>query len=382
MSLLSEYEQRTSWKYEPISGSFHTHERLAKKVNPEGSYAPFAGSTVVFRTDIYCQQIIALMQKVLFHNLNGSDMMASVLPAYTAHMTLHDLFSPDINGNIPDSLKRASSIVQKIQREYSGRKLTMKADRIVNMVSKALVLMLKPQTEEDYQFLLELHHRFDSIQRLPYPLTPHITIGYFKPGMLDGNLLGKAVDSAQIRPENAPVFEFYPESLTAQYFADMQHYTDIPMKICFCCDGGLNRSVMTASIVNHMAKEQNLPIICEARSAYPNTQGKAVSEQVWSALESNGIFADRTHSEAKYLERCEISHFTAFAAISSGAVQRLSVLEIPEERNLSSFFYGVPDPEYDAVSYADAFKELYKRAEKWIDEAKTHFPEFISMNQC
>ena len=372
MSLLFEYEQRTSWKYEPISGSFHTHEGLAKKVNPDGSYAPFAGSTVVFRTDIYCQQIIALMQKVLFHNLNGSDMLASVLPAYTAHMTLHDLFSPDINGNIPDSLKHASSIVQKIQREYAGRKLTMKADRIVNMVSKALVLILKPQTEEDYSFLLELYHRFDSIQKLPYPLTPHITLGYFKPGMLDGNSLGKAVDSAQIHPENAPIFEFYPESLTAQYFADMQYYTDIPMKICFCCDGGLNRSVMTASIVNHMAKEQNLPIICEARSAYPNTQGKAVSEQVWSALESNGIFANRTHSEAKYLERCETSHFTAFVAISSGALQRFSILEIPDERNLSSFFYGIPDPEYGAVSYADAFRELYWRVEKFIDVMKTH----------
>ena len=129
---------------------------------------------------------------------------------------------------------------------------------------------------------------------------------------------------------------------------------------------------MTANIVNHMAKEQNLPIICEARSAYSDTEGKVVSEQVWATLESNGIFADRTHKEAKYLERCETSHFTAFAAISSGAVQRFSVLEIPEERNLSSFFYGVPDPEYDAVSYADTFKKLYRRAEKFIDVMKTH----------
>ena len=131
-----------------------------------------------------------------------------------------------------------------------------------------------------------------------------------------------------------------------------------------------------------IVQEQNLPIICEARSAYFDTQGKVVSEQVWKILEDNNIHTERTPSTARYLERNEISHFTVFAAISSGAVQRFSILQIPDERNLSSFFYGVPDPEYDAVSYADAFKELYKRAEKWIDEAKTHFPEFISMNQC
>lgn len=371
MSLLSEYEQRTSWKYEPIFGSFHTNEGLSGKVNPDGSYAPFVGSTVVFRTNIYCQQIITLMQKVLLHKLNESDMMASTLPAYTAHMTLHDLFSPEMNGNVHDSLERASSIVQEIQKDYAGRKLTMTADRIVNMVSKALVLMMKPQTEDDYQFLLELYHRFDSIQKLPYPLTPHITLGYFKPGMLDGNLLRKAVDFAQIQPKNAPVFEFYTESLTAQYFADMQHYTDIPMQICFCCDGGLNRSVMAANIVNHMAKEQNLPIICEARSASPNTQGRTISEQVWTVLENNDIYAERTHSEAKYLERHETSHFTAFAAISSGAIQRFSALEIPNERNLSTFFYSVPDPEYGEISYADTFKELYSRAEKFVDEMKS-----------
>ena len=117
-----------------------------------------------------------------------------------------------------------------------------------------------------------MYRRFDVIHRLPDPLTPHITLAYFKPGMLDGDRLGEAVDFAQINPDKAPVFEFFPESLTVQRFLDMQTYRDIPERICFCCDGGLNRSVMAANILNHLARKRNLAVIGEARSAYSNTQ--------------------------------------------------------------------------------------------------------------
>lgn len=64
---------------------------------------------------------------------------------------------------IAHSLKKAAVIVQNIKKEYAGRKIMMTADRIVNMVSKSLVLLLKPQTEQDYTLLLELYHNFDDI---------------------------------------------------------------------------------------------------------------------------------------------------------------------------------------------------------------------------
>ncbi len=236
MSLLSEYEQRTAWKYEPIRGSFHTADSLKAKINPDGSYAPFPGSTVVFRPGKHCLQIIPLMQKTLYHKLEGTGMLADVLPASTIHMTLHDLVSPEIHisqseeayeSEIADSIKKAAGIAEAIRKEYNGRGITMVSDRIVNMVSKSLVLMLKPQTEQDYELLLEIYRRFDVVQRLPYPLTPHITLAYFKPGMLDGDRLGEAVGFVQIDPDNAPVFEFCPENLTVQSFLDMQTYRDI-----------------------------------------------------------------------------------------------------------------------------------------------------------
>jgi len=380
MSLLHDYEQRTAWKYEPIHGWFHTADGLNNKVAQDGSYAPFLGSTVVFRFGKRELYIIELMQKAIHQQLDGTEMLASSLPMDAVHMTLHDLVSPEkctsdpmdrerYNREIAESLSRAADIVEHIRNEYAGRKITMIADRIVNMVSKSLVLMLKPQTESDYELLLELYGRFDEIVSLSYPLTPHITLAYFKPGILNGDKLWEALEAVQIYPDSAPVFEFDAESLTAQVFRDMQSYIDVPKMICFCCDGGLNRSVMAANILNHMAGERGLPIKAVARSAYRNTQGWLVSQQIWDTLKKHGIQPDGTYITARYLEEDEDSHFSDFAGISEGAIERLFKLGLPEKRTceVSSFFFGVRDPEYGEITYEQAFDELQKRTIRYLD---------------
>ena len=379
MSLISDYEQRTAWKYEPIHGSFHSHEGLAGKVNPDGSFAPFPGSTVVFRPGKLCFQVIQLMQRILYHELDGTGMLALPLPDAAIHMTLHDLISPEMCSSdsgeeyaceVAQSIIKAADTVANIRKEYTGRKIAMISDRIVNMVSKSLVLMLRPRTEEDFELLMELYRRFDDIQNLPYPLTPHITLAYFRPCMINGNRLREAVDYAQINPGNAPVFEFFPEGLTVQSFLNMQDYLDIPERICFCCDGGLNRSVIASQIINHLAKKRNLPVVGDARAACPDTEGWPVRDQVWNTLESHGIDPDRTYSSAKYLQDDEVSLFSSFAGISGGARERISRLCLPEEKvtNAGRIFFGVRDPEYGEITHEQAFRELYDRAEKYLDE--------------
>ena len=373
--MLLDYEQRTAWKYESIRGSFHTAASLSNKVNSDGSYASYPGSTVVFRPGKQCLQVVQMMQKVLLYKLKDSNMLAAPLPASTIHMTLHDLVSPelckdeaDYKNKLVTSTGKAVAVVNSIRKEYAGRKITLVADRIVNMASKSLVLLLKPRTEEEYGLLLEMYHRFDAVQDLPYPLIPHITLAYFKPGMLDGDWLGESLDFAQINPAKAPKFEFDPESLTVQVFQDMQTYIDIPKRICFCCDGGLNRSVMAAAIVNHLANEKGLHVIGEARSAYQNTQGWPVPKQVRETLKKHGIQADESFSTAHYLEDEEVSHFSSFAAISRGAMDRLSLLGLPEEKvKESQFFFGVRDPEYGEISYEQAFKELHEKAVGYLN---------------
>ena len=58
MSVLSEHEARTAWKYKPISGHFSTHPGLAGKVNSNGQFRPFMGLTVVFRLEKRIRQYL------------------------------------------------------------------------------------------------------------------------------------------------------------------------------------------------------------------------------------------------------------------------------------------------------------------------------------
>lgn len=388
MSLLSDYEQRTAWKYEPIRGSFHTHEGLNYKIHFNGRYAPFPGSTVVFRPGTPCFQTIQLMQRILYYKLDGTGMLAEPLPDATIHMTLHDLLSPEVcasasaeayHGEFARSIAQAVDIIADIRKEFAGRRIAMVPDRIVNMVSKSLVLMLRPQTEQDYELLLELYHRFDGIQTLFYPLTPHITLAYFRPGPIDGDTLGAAVDCVQIRPEKAPVFEFFPEGLTAQSFLDMRTYMDIPERVCFCSDGGADLSVMAAQILNHRAWERNLPVVGEARAAYPDAQGRPVQKQVWETLEQHGICPDRTHTSAQYLHDEETAFFSSYAELSGGAMERISRLSLPKEKvyHTSRFFFGVRDLEYGEVTHEQAFVELYDRTGKYLDAFEAVYSKHV-----
>ncbi len=233
MSYLSDYDRRTSWKAEPVRGVFAAAEGLRAKVDGRGRFVLFPGTTVAFRAGEECRRTVDRLQDILYQRID--DMLALRLGAATCHMTLHDLVSPEMHlsdtpegymAELDKSLKQAAAAVGEIREKYAGRCITLTADRIVNMVSKSLVLLLRPRSEEDFELLMEMYGAFDPILTLPYPLTPHITLAYFRPGMLDGGRMWEAMKAAQAEADRAPAIVFRPGDLTAQFFTDMQSFRD------------------------------------------------------------------------------------------------------------------------------------------------------------
>ena len=345
-------------------------------MTPDGNYRSFLGSTVVFRLDRDTFRMVRLIQATLHRHLDETGMLAKPLPVSTLHMTLHDLVSPEQNASgsegekqyareVENSLRQAEIIVRSIQERYTGQEITLIPDRIVNMVSKSLVLLLKPASEKDYSLLLEIYRQFDAVKALPYPLTPHITLAYFRPGMIDGERLGAVIHALQPDPGASPVCNLHPESLTAQSFSDMAHYRDEPIKICFCCDGGMNRSVMCASMLNHLAKEKGWSLRAEARSVFQNTHGQAIPEEVWHTLEKHGIKTDRSFLSARYLDDKDFAAFSQFVMISAGAVDRIALLGVPDDRcrTLSNIFFGIGDPAHES-SYEQAYADILERMDR------------------
>lgn len=385
MSLLSEYEGRTAWKYNPITGRFPTHPALTNKVDDEGRFRPFHGSTVVFKLDRWACRYLQYVSGRLQERLCG--MLAQPIPEASFHMTLHDLISPEQTDTaqifvddtrtaytsqylceVTRSLKQAAKAVEEIRSQYPGRHIQMIEDRVVNMVSKSIVLMLRPTTEEDFAFLLDLYHRFDAVKTLSYPLTPHVTLACFKPGEIDGEQLAEAVKEVQVDENNRTRFELSVEGLVAQRFADMGHYEDVPERICFCCDGGMNRSVMAAAILNHEAERRGIPIRAEARAAFRNTEGHPIPQSVIETLAAHGVPTEAVPGKARYLKREDYVAFSKMIAMTGGARTRGKEIGIHEDEYAmrNELFLNIPDPEYGA-NPDDVFQMISSKVNQFME---------------
>lgn len=383
MSLISDYETRTAWKYDSVSGRFPTHPGLLDKVDEEGAFRPYMGSTVVFRLDRQSRGYFQIVREIIMGGMKG--LLSEPFPASAFHMTLHDLVCPEMTGvsqvykdeartgyspqymtEVERSLAAASRVVEEIRREYAGDRIELLTDRVVNMVSKSLVMMLKPATEIDYRFLLELYHRFDGVKALPFPLTPHVTLAYYRPGEIDGDLMSEVIEKVQVDANDPMPVSLSIDGLTAQRFLDMAHYTDVPIKVCFCCDGGMNRSIMAAAVLNQRAAERGLPVQAKARAAFPNTEGKLIPSEVKDILERHGISTAGLQEKAKFLKPDDTIVFSQFVAMTGGALMRIG--ELGEEANeASTLFRDLPDPQYGA-SYDSVFEIISQRTEQFLDD--------------
>ena len=393
MELLEQYEADTRWKHERLSGSYPTGGGLERKVDPEsGTFRPFPGTTTVFRLPDGMRRVLAgALRDPLTESLRDAGLLAcECLPEDSFHVTLHDLVSPDLHrsGRVfaPDgtltgayraemdrSAAAAREALRAIRQDHPGAVVRMTADRIVSLTAKSAALLIKPRTNEDFGLLTAWYDRLQSVVALPYPYRPHITLAYYRPGVLNADLLQRAIEPLQIRPDQPWDFELRLSWLTVQRFSDMRTFTDVPRRICFVCDGGLNRSVMAACLLNHAASQRGLPFEAEARAGTYGTDGCPVPDSVWQTLRAHGVAPDSRLAMGRSLQREDLPAFTAFAPISFGAVRRMQILGAARSRwePLARIFGGVADPA-DTGDYEAAFRDLSRRITLLTDGA---FPE-------
>lgn len=196
-----------------------TSAGLGEKVDLDGKLLPFPGNTVVFLLDEDTKAALGQVQENL-HRRCGH-MLAEPLEPSTFHMTLHDL----ANGQLLSQRENMAAQAKIALDEIRGAKLPpipMKATWTFNMVSTSIVLGLAPQGEDAWARLDSLYERFQQIRPLPYALTPHITMAYFRPGVYgDTQALRQAVGPVDLK------VELEPKKLVLQNFDHMNAYHTI-----------------------------------------------------------------------------------------------------------------------------------------------------------
>lgn len=163
-------------------GAFISSESVVKKVHDDNSFRSFYGDTVIF--DLSEQEKITVNNIVEQLYNEVPECFSERLTEDTLHMTLHDLSnSPelaDVSLKMQENEKKLQEILST--EPVEPQKIKMQSMAVFNMVNTALVIGLYPADEQEYKKLMQLYQLADRIVKLPYPLTPHITLAYYNKG--------------------------------------------------------------------------------------------------------------------------------------------------------------------------------------------------------
>lgn len=165
----------------PHDGHLTTKPLLVEKVAPDGGMCPFFGNTMIFDLPKDVQLTIARMQLILHHRCGG--MLAQPLTPDTLHLTLHDLLNGVDASALAEGVARTGAQAKGILCELQGEAPVRLTSTVAfNMTCGSVALGFAPDTEADCAAIMGMHARFQQVVALDYPLTPHVTLAYFKPG--------------------------------------------------------------------------------------------------------------------------------------------------------------------------------------------------------
>ena len=210
----------------PREGSFITREPLKEKVAPDGRMLPFFGNTMIYDLPDAVKVQISRMQ-VLLHHTCGFCLAEPLSPA-TLHLTLHDLLNgvdeAVLREGVAATGAQAQAILTDVRREIAPP-ICLTSVAAFNMVNGSVALGFAPDTEADCAAIMALHARYQDVVRLSYPLTPHVTLAYFRPGCYDRAMVNALENAlAQINALPPVRLALSADMLHYRRFSDMNHY--------------------------------------------------------------------------------------------------------------------------------------------------------------
>ncbi len=167
----------------PHEGSLITKPLLVEKVAADGLLLPFFGNTMIFDLPARTQLQIARLQLILHHRCGW--MLAAPLAPATLHMTLHDLLNGVDEATLSEPVHQTGKQARAIlagQRAEDQPPIRLTSTLAFNMTNGSVCLGFAPDTEEDCSRLMSMHAAYQDVVALNYPLTPHVTLAYFRPG--------------------------------------------------------------------------------------------------------------------------------------------------------------------------------------------------------
>ncbi|MCI7211183.1 MAG: hypothetical protein SOT80_09640 [Candidatus Pseudoruminococcus sp.] len=209
-------------------GYFNPDGRAYEKVNPDNTFKPFYGNTVVFDLDSSTKTRIYKIIEKLYKSV--PECFCQRLDKSTLHMTLHDLSASDnLDSIMPEVFYNEIKLLQIIiDYPQNPQTIRMKTNFVINMVSTSLVLALVPADEAEWDKLQTLYDLINEVKICPYPyLTPHITLAYFNYNGFDAGSVQKLKEVVNELNKESFEITLNSKKLVYQKFTSMNDYISI-----------------------------------------------------------------------------------------------------------------------------------------------------------
>ena len=222
---LDAFRRRTAfvWDSLPKEGGFATSPRLTEKVDPAGRLRPFDWDTVIFDLTEADKDWLTGIQRALYTACGA--LLAEPLDPGSFHITLHDLHSGVDAEAVAAGMTRSREGVRSLLAALPGDwAVSVRPTAVFSMVGISLVLGFEPVDEASCGALMELYEAFEQVVPVGYPLTPHVTLAYYRPTVGDEDtlcLLRKALADVQKSVICRTLTLSHPRYAT---FTDMNHY--------------------------------------------------------------------------------------------------------------------------------------------------------------
>jgi len=195
------------------------------KVSEDGKFKPFHGDTIIFLLPDAVNKELAKHQCAIYE-VAGENLSERLDPDYF-HMTLHDLSIFRENSAVkPQHYMEIVQLTTEILRgEFT---IGMKSYWIFNMNNSSIVLGLVPADENAYNQLMRLYWMYEQCVPLPYPLTPHITLAYFKGEEVPAHVMLSLTALAEDLFKQEFIVPLDSKKLGYYHFSNMNQYDQIP----------------------------------------------------------------------------------------------------------------------------------------------------------
>lgn len=214
--------------YLPKENHLQVAPGAADKVAPDGTLLPFYGNTVIFDLDDKTKDRLKRLQDKLYERCGH--FLSENLTRESFHVTLHDLLSgtdrEEILVKVNGIADEAKQVVEDVKRQLDSS-THMKPVKLVSMVNTSVVLLLEP-VYPVHQYLLNIaYDMLQAVVPLSYGFTPHVTLGYYRPGTIEGEDLQTLAETlAELSEQLDFTMVLKYKDLHYREFTDMNHYVE------------------------------------------------------------------------------------------------------------------------------------------------------------